>query len=420
MLTATEDTFYALNPWWNGRRPDTGVPREEYLNSLAVSLQRPQINVLIGSRRIGKTTLLRQLVLRLIDEGTDPSDILYLALDHPRLVGSPLSAHLHAFRGVFGHARDRRLHLFLDEVQESPGWDAVLKAPAATENVKMVCSGSTAALVASQGGKLTGRQLVSTVHPLSFREFLSFRGVPVVRGESYRYERLVEEYLQVGGYPENVLDPSEEYLQNLLQDILARDLVRLYDVRRSGLLMDLLRLVAAGVGSRTSFSKLAKVLGLAVDTVRDYLGYFESAFLVRTLGKWTPSHTERVYASRKFYLADTGLKALLTGPGDLGAKAETAVFMHLLRKGEQTGYFAESEREVDFVLGDERAPRPLEVKYTDGLAPADRRLSGLQLLLRRHPATKAVRIVSRTQEATFELGGVSAEVTPLWRFLLEP
>ncbi|MBI3921734.1 MAG: ATP-binding protein [Armatimonadetes bacterium] len=413
-----EETYSFLNPWWEGGRPDAGVLREEYLSALAPSLSRRTINVLIGSRRIGKTTLVKQIIERLLDKGTEPQDLLYLQLDHPRLSGATVSDHLKRFRRLFSHKRTRKQYLFLDEVQESPNWEAELKSLHDTENVKIVCTGSTASLLASQGGKLTGRQTVTTVYPLSFREFLAFRGEKTNLSESYRLEKLAEEYLQVGGYPENVLDPSEEYLHNLLQDIVARDLLRLHDLRRSNLLMDLLRLIAAGVGSRTSFNKLAKTLGITVDTVKDYVGHFEAAFLVRTLEKWTPSHTERTYAPRKVYLVDTGLKTLLTGKGDLGAKAETAVFMRLLRTKQHPGYFAESEREVDFVLGNPTSPEPIEVKYADSLDAADRRLGGLRLFLRRYPNTQVARVISHTQGGDSILNSAQIQVTPLWKFLL--
>lgn len=413
-----EESYYFLNPWWEGGRPDTGVVREEHLSALAPSLSRRTINVLIGSRRIGKTTLVKQVIAQLLDKGTDPKSLLYLQLDHARLSGVTLSDHLKRFRRLFSHKRTGKQYLFFDEVQESPNWESELKSLYDSENVKIVCTGSTASLLASQGGKLTGRQTVTTVYPLSFHEFLAFRGEKTNLSESYRLEKLAEEYLQVGGYPENVLDPSEEYLHNLLQDIVARDLLRLHDLRRSNLLMDLLRLIAAGVGSRTSFNKLAKTLGITVDTVKDYVGHFESAFLVRTLEKWTPSHTERTYAPRKLYLVDTAFKSLLTGRGDLGAKAETAVFMHLLRNKQRPGYFAESEREVDFVTGNPTSPEPIEVKYADSLDAADRRLGGLRLFVRRYPHAKTLRVVSHTQADTFPLNGCKTEVGPLWKFLL--
>lgn len=414
-----EETYYAMNPWWEGRRPaEAGLPRPEYLSQLRAALSRKQVELVIGGRRVGKTTLVKQLVAQCLDDGVAPRDIMYLALDHPRLVRARVSEHLRLFRSLFGHERARKLWLIFDEVQESPDWESELKALYDLENVKLVCTGSTAALLASQGGKLTGRQALLTVYPLSFQEFLRFRGYDFSRAEDYRFVAAAEEYLETGGYPEQVLQPSDAYLAQLLQDIVARDLVRLGRIRRPELVQDLLRLIAAGVGTRTSHSRLSRSLGISVDTVKDYLSYLGEAYLVRALEKWTTSHTERVYAQRKVYLLDTGFKTLLTGKGDLGAKAETAVFVDFVRRGTACGYYAESAREVDFVFGSYRVPMAVEVKYEDAFSWEDRRYDSVRLFLKRFPTCRKVTVVTRDAAGEVEAGPAKITAIPLWRYLL--
>ncbi len=355
---------------------------------------------------------------RCLEDGVPPRDVLYLALDHPRLVGTRISEHLRAFRALFNHSRDHRLWLVFDEVQESPDWEVELKALYDLENVKLVCTGSTAALVASQGGKLTGRQVLLTVYPLSFREFLRFRGYEFSRAEDYRYVAAAEEYLETGGYPEQVLHPSDEYLPQLVQDVVARDLVRLGRIRRPELATDLLRLLAAGAGTRTSYHRLAKALGVSVETVKDYLSHLTQAFLVQALEKWTTSYTERVYAQRKVYLLDTGVKAVFTGAGDLGAKAETAVFGDFLRRGVSCGYYAESQREMDFVSGPPTGPAAVEVKYENAFDWNDRRYDGVRLFLRRFPDCRQVTVVTRDASGEVAAGQATVTAVPLWRYLL--
>ncbi len=413
-----EDVYYAMNPWWEGRPAETGIPRPEYLSQLRAALSRKQIELVMGGRRVGKTTLVKQFVLRCLEDGVSPRDVLYLALDHPRLVGKRISEHLRLFRTLFKHERTRKLWLIFDEVQESPDWESELKALYDLENVKLVCTGSTAALVASQGGKLTGRQALLTVYPLSFEEFLRFRGYEFGRAEDYRFVAAADEYLETGGYPEQVLQPSEAYLAQLLQDIVARDLVRLGRIRRPELVQDLLRLLAAGAGTRTSHNRLSRSLGVTVDTVKDYLSYLAEAYLVRALEKWTTSYTQRVYAPRKVYLLDTGFKTLLTGKGDLGAKAETVVFGDFMRRGIDCGYYAESKREVDFVFGGHDSPTAVEVKYQDTFDWEGRRFEGVRLFLKRFPACREVTVVTRDAVGEVEAGRAKVTAVPLWRYLL--
>lgn len=413
-----EETYYAMNPWWEGRMPDTGVPRPEYLSHLRAALSRKQVELVIGGRRVGKTTLVKQLIVGCLESGVSPQDVLYLGLDHPRLMGTSISEHLRFFRSLLRHQRSRKLWLIFDEIQASPDWENELKALYDLESLKLICTGSTAALLASQGGKLTGRQSLLTVYPLSFQEFLRFRGYELSRSEDYRFVLAAEEYLETGGYPEQVLQPSEVYLAQLLQDIVARDLVGLGRLRRPELAMNLLRLLAAGAGSRNSHNRLSKSLGAAVDTIKDYLSCLGEAYLVGTLEKWTTSHTERVYAQRKLYLQDTGLKTLLTGKGDLGAKAETAVFMDFVRRGVSCGYYAESEREVDFVMGSHNAPTAVEVKYLDSFNWEDRRFDGVRLFLRRFPSSHRVTVVTRDAAGQVEVGHAKVTAVPMWRYLL--
>jgi hypothetical protein len=102
----------------------------------------------------------------------------------------------------------------------------------------------------------------------------------------------------------------------------------------------------------------------------------------------------------------------------LGSKAENAVLIELLRGGIDGGYFAESEREVDFVMGTVENPLPLEVKYLESFDWQDKRFAGLRLFLKRFPATRKALIVTKGAETTMEVNGVEIKALPLWKFLL--
>jgi predicted AAA+ superfamily ATPase len=182
---------------------------------------------------------------------------------------------------------------------------------------------------------------------------------------------------------------------------------------------DVMRLLAASVGSRTSFNKLANVLSISVDTVKEYIGYLETAFLIKPLEKWTTSHTEKVYAYKKFYFVDTGIKTIITGKSDLGSKAENCAFMHLLKIKQNIGYYAESEREVDFVIGSHKRPYPIEVKYTSGFDWQSKKYAGIKLFLHRHPQTQKSLVITKDTESKLKVNKTDIETIPLWKFLLQ-
>lgn len=316
------------------------------------------------------------------------------------------------------HSRDEKLFLFMDEVHESPNWEAELKTLYDLENLKITCTGSTSCLINQQGGKLTGRQIITTIYPLTFKEYLTFRKDMPSMSEGYKYERLCEEYMDTGGYPENVLDPSEDYMINLIDDIIARDIIRLHRINRPDLLKNLLLMLAGAVGSRISFNKISKALGITVDTVREYIGYFEEAFLIKTLSKWSQSETDKIYAPKKIYLFDTGIKTRLTGKGDIVAKTENIFFFHLTRKNIPIGYYAESERELDFACSNLQSPHAIEVKYVTKLDWNDKRLTGVKLFLRRYPQTREVTIITKSVDKRIEDEKAAISMVTAWKYLI--
>ena len=413
-----KQTYFSLNPWWENKDFEVGFPRKEYLKKILARFDRPQIEIVVGSRRVGKTTFLKQIIKRQIETGIEKEKVFYLSCDHPQALGIPVTKHLENFRQIFSLRRNEPVLLFLDEVQESPNWEIELKSLYDSERLKIVCSGSTSALIKSHGGKLTGRQINTILYPLSFSEFLSFKKIEPSFSEGYLFSVQAENYLQIGGYPENVIEPSSEYLNALLDDIFLRDLLRLYPVKNLTVVRDLFKLLVSSVGTRLSFNKLANTLGISVDTVKNYIEYMENAFLVKKMNKWSTSYRQKVYSQKKIYLLDTGLKTLLTGEEDLGFKAENAVFVQFSRKGQEVGYFAESQKELDFVVGDYGNPLPIEVKYVDDLGLDDKRLMGLKLFLKKFPKIKRAKVITKSVEKKENFQGTEIEMIPLWQFLL--
>ncbi len=411
--------YYALNPWWEKKDFETGIRRGIYIQKIPEYLKRKQIELIIGSRRIGKTTFLKQIIKECLGQAVAAENILYLALDHPRISQLSISEHLKDFRREFSISRGQKLYLFLDEIQESKNWEKELKALYDLENIKFFCTGSTSSLIEKQGGKLTGRQIITTIYPLSYHEFLQFKHESPSRAEDYQYERLFEEYLNVGGYPENVLNPSQEYLKNLLDDIIARDIMRIYNVKRAGVLKDLMVLLAGAVGNRISFNKLSKTLEISLETVRDYICHLESAFLIKTMEKWSASHNDRVYAQKKVYFYDTGIKTLLTGPGDTGAKMENTVFVDFLKRGQSCGYYAESQKEVDFCFGSFQSPQAVEAKYVDQFDWEDKRYDGIRRFLKKFSKVEKVTVISKSAETDFKNGKIKISIVPAWKYFLK-
>lgn len=355
-----DNILYLFNPWWEQKKFFTGVPREIYLEKIKKNLLGKQALLLVGSRRVGKTTLIYQTVKYLLEKGIKPEHIVYLPLDHPSLSGKKILDLLEEVRQLHGLHRENKLFVFLDEVQFFPGWEQEAKAITDFEKVKLVVSGSASTKILSKGTFLTGRTLTITVRPFDFAEFVAFQDKKIEKADTALRDSLLKKYLQIGGYPEYVDRQNPLYFSDLITNVVNKDIAGLFPVKNTALVSQLLALIADRVGAQSSFTKLGKVLDLTNDTIKDYSSYLSATFLVSELGKYSTSRNVTVYSAKKFYLLDTGLLFNLTGKLNLGAAAELAVFQKLSTVSKKLGFYFEDQKEVDFVNEEGAA---YEVKY---------------------------------------------------------
>jgi hypothetical protein len=333
-------------------------PRE-----LALPMDTGKVIGLAGVRRSGKTFLFFDAIRRLAEQGVDRRRMIYLNFEDDRL--QPLRADeldlvLRCLRELFPETAGQRVYLFLDEVQNVPGWERWVRRLQDTEDVEIFVTGSSSRLLSRDlSTALRGRSVTLEVFPLNFREYLSFRGIPVVEASADN-ESLVraalESYLEWGGFPEIVL--ADEAMRPLILEeyvslMLCRDLVERYGVRNERLMRELLRHAFRNTASLLNVSKLHRdftSMGFSVskNTLFEYLGYLEDAFLLFLLPKQERSVRKQAHNPKKMHVIDLGLVAAFKAyPGrDLGHKLETAVFLHQRRLRKDLFYYANGH-EVD-------------------------------------------------------------------------
>jgi uncharacterized protein len=413
------ELLHLMNPWWTGLAFDSGLERPRFLNRIKALIPDPNVVLLVGPRRVGKTYLLRQTVRGLLGEGVDARRILFLLGDHPVIAATPAADLLREYRAIHGLGREERVFLFLDEVQAVPSFDLQVKNLYDLEQVKIFLSGSSAGVFRNRAAHLTGRMIEVEIFPLDFAEFLLFRGVRISERDPHLRLTRFEEYLRVGGYPEHVLRENPEYLPALLKSTVYRDIVSIHGIKHPSVMDDLLVLMANRLGSRTSYTKLKNVLRVTVDTVRDYLHFLEEAFILQRVEKFSPSVNERIYAEAKYCFFDAGMRNALTGYRDEGAVAENVCFQVLRAGRPEVFHFFDRDREVDFVVKTPDGPLPVEAKYVDGIAVGDDRLAGLRSFIRKHRPPRAF-VVTRgfASRETFE--GCDVRFVPLWDFSIRP
>ncbi len=336
------------NPW--GKKIETGIKREYYIKKIYSFINRKEVLVIKGIRRCGKSTIAKQLMAELVNAGIDKKQILYLNLEDYGFANilnlGLFSKVLEVYKKYTGN--NKKIYFFIDEIQKIESWEKWVRTKYdLNEDIKFIVTGSSAHLLSKElSSLLTGRNLSFTIFPLSFKEFKSFTG-----------SKNLEEYMLYGGFPEVVLEKSEEKKKTLLQqyfeDIIHKDIIDRHDIRNSKQVLDLARYLISTSGSKVSINKLSKVFGIAKDTISLYISYMIEAFLLFEVTYFSYSAKIKHDVSKlpKIYSLDMGLIniASIKYIHEKGRMFESAVLLKLLEKYQEISYWGELESEVDFI-----------------------------------------------------------------------
>ena len=373
--------LYKLNPWWEGENAlHETIPRLRYLQQLKGSLDLRGIVMVTGLRRVGKTTLLRQLIDDMLAD-VAPADIFYVSLDAYGLESYSIHEIVEQYRMLHRHQSDRKIYLFLDEVTAKPDFNRELKDFYDHENVKIYTSASSASLFRDQKAHLTGRTRTLEVLPLDFEEYLVFKDVQISAKDDHLRESYFMEYLETGGLPEYVLTGDIVYLTELIDSILHKDIIAFHGLKDVTLVRDFFRLLMERAGKQFTANRVANILGISVDTVRRYMSCFLKTYLIYTIERCGKLN-QRLRSPQKVYAGDVGIRNLATGFRDKGAVFENLVYLRI--KHRNPCYVLENGNEIDFLFDDVL----MEVKLNQPLSGKQR------ALFEAHPARERRFILS--------------------------
>lgn len=387
-----------------------GVLREKYLTEIMPFVHRKEIIILKGIRRSGKSTIMKQIMLKLIKEKNVPiENIVYINLEDYRLINELNPQFLEQVL-EFRLDKNVKFYLFIDEVQLIPRWEKWVRTYYDRNiGIKFIISGSCASLLDKEyATALTGRNITFQVKPLSFIEYLAFK-------KDKKPEVLLGEYLESGGFPEIVLENNDDTKKRLLKqymdDILNKDIINRHNIRNARQVILLAKYLNSNIGQKISFNKIAKAFGLSVETVIRYVQYMIDAYLIYEV----PFHSYSVKVKYdkakqpKYYIADNGLIKIMDieFSRNLDKKYENAVFLKLSEKYGLS--YWQDEREVDFVFED----TGINVTAADRIAT--REIDGLRRLKAKERNIKKLVLV--TQNTSGQKGEV--KIVRLIDFLID-
>jgi predicted AAA+ superfamily ATPase len=409
--------------------------KRELFDEAKRHLVEKEITMIVGPRQAGKTTLMEELREHLIRSG---KKTLFLSMDiedHKSFFASQ-GALVSRMKAEFG---DERGYVFLDEIQRKEDAGIFLKGLYDMHIPhKLVVSGSgSIELKEKIHESLLGRKIIFELATVSFREFAHFK-------TDYRYEgrleeffavlpqegeRLLEEYLDFGGYPRLILDETREGKQRMMNEIyrsyIEKDIAYLLRLERIDAFGSLIKILARQTGQLVNFSELSRTLDISLPTLKNYFWYAEKTFVIERVQPYFRNARKEITKSPVVYFHDLGLcnyargnfgaaqSGFLDGSGFLFQNfVYRALRQELLFSGATLHFWrTENQSEVDVVLNTGEDVIPIEVKYVALKQPTVER--SLRAFIRVYHPKKAF-VINKSFSGTLRIEETEVTFLPFW------
>ncbi|MBI2634056.1 ATP-binding protein [Candidatus Peregrinibacteria bacterium] len=364
------------NPWWKtGKIPESLFPRS-IEKELIKNLENNKIMALLGSRQVGKTSLLYLLIQHLL-KTVKADDIFYFNLDDisiRQLLESP-----NEFLNYIG-ADNGKKYIFIDEAQRLPNPGLFLKTIFDIKlDIKLIVSGSSQLELRSKLKEfLVGRMRIFEIQRLNFSEARTLH--PHVPPQT-----LMENIMLYGAYPEVLRQKNNEEKKLLLHDIhqmyIEKDISDFAKVENVDAFNKLLILLAAQIGGLLNIHALSKTLKIPVALIERYLDILEGTFIVKRIKPFFKNYKKEISKMPKVYFLDLGLRNLLISQWqplelrtDTGALFENFVFLEMYSRDfyrEKDFHFwrTTNQTEIDFIVEEGGHLRAIETKWQKSAAP---------------------------------------------------
>ena len=405
--------------------------RERHLVKRPHLFERKMNYALVGIRRAGKSCLMIQDMQQRVAAGEITiEDCLYINFEDERIrymPASELGLILDCYAEMYG---DHKPLVYLDEIQVIEGWEQFVRR-LSDQQYRVMVTGSNAKMLSSEiATVLGGRFVIREIWPFSFGEYLSYRGIALEKNWQYdsamlhEIARQMEEYFHYGGFAEAFdLVDKREWINSLYQKILLGDIIARHGIRNVRSIRLLAKKLAENVMHPTALSRLQHIIKssgekIGLETIKDYLQYFEKNYLTFSLPNFVSPFTDQE-TIKKRYFTDNGLlnNFLFNGEAKL---LENLCAIHLMKQYSNTDeprlFYYNRNIEVDFYVPE--ANLAVQASYDINDDETRRReIAALVSLNKAFPLKSAI-IVTRDYEEKIEEGGLTIEVIPIWKWLL--
>ncbi len=396
-----------------------GTIKRDILNEILGWFKDNRVIVLTGIRRCGKSTILRQIMKQ--KEG-----YCYVNFEDERFLDFK-AQDFEKLNEILIEIYNNPKIYFFDEIQNIEKFETFVRR-VQDEGKKIVITGSNASLLSKEfGTRLTGRYKLFEIFPFSFSEYLKFKNVEIEKDWNYKTQKRIEvkkafnEYLELGGFPEYLKTKDREYLKDVFENILYKDVIARYSIKKQKIIKELISILATNISSTFTYNSIKTALNLGNSiTVKEYISYLANSYLFFEVPKFDFSLRKSLNAPKKIYLIDTAFNQIagFNFSPNTGKNLENIVFIELKRRKKEVYYFAE-KGECDFVVKDgAKVIQAIQVCYDFNKENKDREINGLLETLNKFKLREG-HIVTFDQEGEFEQERTKIKVIPIWKWLLK-
>lgn len=334
----------------------TMIVRNKYINKINDFVDNTDfIKVLIGMRRVGKSTIMSQIANELIEKGIDEKRIISINFESLKFV--ELVDYLKLNEYIEERIKSKKTHyIFIDEIQNVPGFEKVVNSLKVEHNVSIFISGSNSNLLSGElATLLAGRYVSFNVYPLTYNEWMELKGIKKSSNESMNL------YLKQGGLPQIAkLDSDIEFLNStldILNSIIYKDIMSRANLKNEILLKSIINYIIKNTSKQVSIKSLANYINTnsiktKEDTVSEYLSHITNSMLVNECKKYNVKGKRELSKVNKLYLNNLGFRTVISNDGesgDFGFLIETAVFNHLKANDYELFTVDNNGLEIDFL-----------------------------------------------------------------------
>ncbi len=350
------------------------IKRKIYIDQLKDFIDKPQVKVLTGVRRSGKSSIMLLLKDEILKRSVTPEQIIYINLE------SFIFSELKNAKALYQYVSEQttkgqKIYLLIDEIQEVREWEKAINSFLVDLNIDIYLTGSNAYLLSSElATHLAGRYVEIPVYTLSFSEYLQFKS------HYFHQEKLTTKesfltYLRLGGFPvlhtTNYTEATAyKVIYDIYSSVILRDTVQRYNIRDVELLERVIKYVFDNIGNTFSGKNVADYFKsqqrkIDMNTVYNYLNALEGAFILYRTPRYDIKGKEILKTQEKFYLSDVGLLYATMGFRDtkINGVLENIVFLELKRRDYQVYVGKIDLKEIDFIAEKQGKKVYVQVAY---------------------------------------------------------